>query len=363
MEHQSLWNTDDKRDDNDHLITLPDPDAHALSIRATALVFSDPRSALLLNYIERIAYSDASVLIFGETGTGKELVAREIHKLSERHKNPFIAVNCGAFTESLIESELFGHERGSFTGATSARSGWFEAANGGTLFLDEIGDLPLSAQVKILRVLQEREVVRLGSRTPIPIDVRLVAATNVNLLEAVKVGKFREDLYYRIKVASLDLLPLRERPGDVLPLAMHFLERYGGRLKLKQVNLTQDAEQALLNYSWPGNIRELENIIHHAVLICKDSKVTGADLHLNPNFTLSPGPGALTQLSAPLTLLETALNALYEHPSENLFDSIDETIFRTAYLFCEKNQVQTGKMLGISRNILRHRLKLYGYLS
>lgn len=363
MDNQSFRNSDEKKDESSHLITLPDPDTHPLSIRATALVFSDPQSARLLNYIERIAYSDASVLIFGETGTGKELVAREIHKLSERHKNPFIAVNCGAFTETLVESELFGHERGSFTGATSARSGWFEAANDGTLFLDEIGDLPSSAQVKILRVLQEREVVRLGSRTAIPINVRLVAATNVNLIEAVKVGKFREDLYYRLKVASLDLSPLRERPGDILPLAIHFLERYGKRLKLKQVNLTPDAEKALLNYSWPGNIRELENVIHHAALICKDSKVTSADLHLNPNFTLSPGTNAQPQISAPLILLETALNTLYEHPGEKLFDLIDETIFRTAYQFCEKNQVQTGKLLGISRNILRHRLKLYGHLN
>jgi len=346
------------------LITLPDPDSHAMSIRATALVFADPASIRLLEYIERIAPSDATVLIIGETGTGKELVARQVHKLSHRQEGPFIAVNCGAFSESLVESELFGHERGAFTGALSARSGWFEAANGGTLFLDEIGDLPLSAQVKILRVLQEREVVRLGSRTAIPIDVRLVAATNINLAAAVQAGRFREDLYYRLNVAALDLLPLRERPGDILPLVWYFMERYGKRLALASVDLSTDAERALLGYAWPGNIRELENVIHHALLICKNGKVTAADLHLNPDFGLLYG-SASAVVGAPSSLksLEHALAALYEQPADNLFDTIEEAIIRTAYEYCESNQVQTGRLLGISRNILRHRLKRYGYLT
>lgn len=345
------------------LITLPDPDSHATSIRATALVFTDPASIRLLEYIERIAPSDATVLIIGETGTGKELVARQVHKLSQLQQGPFIAVNCGAFSESLLESELFGHERGAFTGALAARSGWFEAANGGTLFLDEIGDLPLSAQVKILRVLQEREVVRVGSRTPIPIDVRLVAATNINLAAAVQAGRFREDLYYRLNVATLNLLPLRERPGDILPLVWHFMERYGNRLKLARLDLSVDAERALLDYAWPGNIRELENVVHHALLICKHGKVTAADLHLNPDFGMPHGgnlPMAIA--SSPLQLLENALATLYEQPVDNLFDTIEDAIIRTAYAYCENNQVQTGRLLSISRNILRHRLKRYGYL-
>lgn len=344
------------------LITLPDPNSHAISVRATALVFADPSSTRLLEYIERIAPSEATVLIFGETGTGKELVARQLHKLSHRKHAPFIAVNCGAFSESLVESELFGHERGAFTGALNARSGWFEAANGGTLFLDEIGDLPLSAQVKILRVLQEREVVRLGSRLPIPIDVRLVAATNINLSAAVQAGRFREDLYYRLNVAALDLLPLRERPGDILPLVWHFMERYGKRLALSSVDLSTSAERALLNYAWPGNIRELENVIHHALLICQNGKVTAADLHLNPDFGVSHNAPANESPSSSLKSLESALTALYEQPIENLFDTIEETIMRTAYSFCENNQVQTGRLLGISRNILRHRLKRYGFI-
>ena len=345
------------------LVAFPNPDALATSIRATAIVFADPASVRLLDYIERIAPSDATVLIIGETGTGKELVARQVHKFSHRHTGPFIAVNCGAFSESLVESELFGHERGAFTGALNARSGWFEAANGGTLFLDEIGDLPMPTQVKILRVLQEQEVVRIGSRTPISIDVRLVAATNVNLAEAVQAGRFREDLYYRLNVAALDLLPLRERPGDILPLAQHFLERYGKRLHLSSYAFSNTAEDALLSYSWPGNIRELQNVIHHSLLICKDGHVTLDDLHLNPNFGTSFRPNNATTSDTPyLRALENALKTLYEHPIENLYDTLEDAIIRTAYGFCENNQVQTGRLLGISRNILRHRLKRFGYL-
>jgi sigma-54-specific transcriptional regulator len=180
------------------VLTLPDAAARSLTVRAKALVFHDPRSQALLQRIRQLAPSDATVLIVGETGTGKEIVARHVHQLSARAPQPFVAVNCGAFSETLVESELFGHERGAFTGATASKPGWFEAAQGGTLFLDEIGDLPPAVQVKLLRVLQEREVVRLGSRQPVPIDVRLLAATNVDLQQAVLAGRFREDLYYRL---------------------------------------------------------------------------------------------------------------------------------------------------------------------
>ncbi|HET6317346.1 MAG TPA: sigma-54 factor interaction domain-containing protein, partial [Chloroflexota bacterium] len=201
------------------ILTLPD--AGVLSIRAKALVFEDPGSEALLAQVERVAPTEATVLIIGETGTGKELLARRVHVGSGR-RGPFVAVNCGAFSESLIDAELFGHEAGAFTGAAHARAGWFESANGGTLFLDEIGDVPLPLQVKLLRVLQERQVVRLGSRKPIPLDVRLVAATNVDLRDAVQAGHFRADLYYRLSVVTLELRPLCERPGDILPLARHF---------------------------------------------------------------------------------------------------------------------------------------------
>ncbi|MGZ8219865.1 sigma 54-interacting transcriptional regulator [Methylomagnum sp.] len=191
------------------VLTFQEPRALTLSIRASALVFEDPASQQLLDHIERIAPSDATALIIGETGTGKELVARHIHALSQRRAGTFGALNCAALSETLIESELFGHEKGSFTGALTTKAGWFEAAHNGTLFLDEIGDLPLSLQAKLLRVLQEREVVKVGARRATPVDVRVVAATNVNLEEAVEAGRFRADLYYRFNVVTVRLTPLR----------------------------------------------------------------------------------------------------------------------------------------------------------
>ncbi|CAN7586766.1 sigma-54 dependent transcriptional regulator [Aquipseudomonas alcaligenes] len=347
------------------LLTHPNARELTKSVRATVLVFKDPRSQELLNRIERLAPSEANALIIGETGTGKELVARHIHHLSRRGKEPFVAVNCGAFPESLVESELFGHEKGAFTGATNSKAGWFEAANGGTLFLDEIGDLPLNMQVKLLRVLQEREVVRLGSRTPIPINVRLVAATNVNLADAVVAGHFREDLFYRLHVATIRLPPLRERPGDILPLAEFFLEEHCQRLGYNRASLSVEAERKLLTHSWPGNIRELENAIHHALLVCRNQQVQPNDLHL---VDIRPAgvrhdahQGALAGPAAPVDL-EAALTALFEQNRPDLYEHIEETVFRTAYRFCHGNQLQTGRLLGISRNIVRARLEKIGEL-
>ncbi len=253
----------------------------ATSIRATAQVFEDPTSRALLAHLQQVAPSDASVLIIGQTGTGKELVARHVHNLSARRHKPFVAVNCGAFSETLVEAELFGHEKGAFTGALTAKAGWFEEADGGTLFLDEIGDLPLPIQVKLLRVLQEREVVRLGSRKSIKINVRVLAATNVQLEKAINAGHFREDLYYRLNVVSLVLKPLRERPGDILPLIRHFIAEYSRRLGHGEVTLDAQAQRKLLDYSWPGNIRELENVIHHTLLICRNNVIGVQDLHLS----------------------------------------------------------------------------------
>lgn len=343
---------------------LTHPHARELtkSVRATVLVFKDPRSQELLSRIERLAPSEANALIIGETGTGKELVARHVHHLSRRSQAPFVAVNCGAFPETLVESELFGHEKGAFTGATSSKAGWFEAANGGTLFLDEIGDLPLGMQVKLLRVLQEREVVRLGSRTPIPINVRLVAATNVNLADAVVAGHFREDLFYRLHVATIRLPPLRERPGDILPLAEFFLEEHCQRLGYQRACLSEEAERKLLTHPWPGNIRELENALHHALLVCRHQRVQPSDLNLadlRPNLPAAAAAG----YAAPLEVsLEAALNALYEQNLDNLYEHIEATIFRTAYRYCHGNQLQTGRLLNISRNIVRARLESIGEL-
>jgi sigma-54-specific transcriptional regulator len=366
------------------LLTFPDSSGMALSIRAKALLFHDPRSSALLEQVERVARSDATVLIVGETGTGKELIARHIHQQSKR-SGPFIAVNCGAFSESLIDAELFGHETGAFTGATQARSGWFEAANGGTLFLDEIGDLSMALQVKLLRVLQERQVVRLGSRRPIPLDVRLVAATNVDLHKAIAADRFRSDLYYRLSVATVELPPLCNRPGDILPLARHFIGIYSAKLKLESVALTPDAEAALLAYEWPGNIRELENVIHYALIVCRDERIQVDDLklvgalHRNRGAAENAGavpaaPANALPLSSPhndphtdasarlYQRLEALFGELIEAGEPALFDTVEESLVRTAFAWCHRNQVQTAKTLGISRNILRTHLKKVGLI-
>ncbi|XXU65445.1 sigma-54 dependent transcriptional regulator [Sorangium sp. So ce1097] len=370
------------------LLTLPNPGAMSLSIRAKAVVFEDERSRALLDHIRRLAPSDATLLVTGETGTGKEIVARHIHALSHRARRPFVAVNCGAWSESLVESELFGHEKGAFTGATTAKAGWFEAANGGTLFLDEVGDLPQQLQVKLLRVLQEREVVRLGSRQPIPIDVRLIAATNVDLEAAVAARRFREDLFYRLNVATVSLLPLRERTGDILPLARYFLSVHANRVGAVPAELTQEAAQRLLEHPWPGNIRELENAIHHALLVCKGHRITPADLRLTalqprastpppapasepapaPVLRALPGGRAATEAprtgpEAPLAALESALLALFEQNRPGLHEHIEEVLMRTAYRYCHRNQLQTARLLGISRNIVRARLAQFGELA
>jgi sigma-54 dependent transcriptional regulator len=258
----------------------------------------------------------------------------------------------------LVESELFGHERGAFTGAFGAREGWFEAAQGGTLFLDEIGELPLHLQVKLLRVLQEQQVVRIGSRQPIEIDVRILASTNIDLENAVAAGRFREDLYFRLNVATLRVAPLRERRGDLLPLALFFLREYSQRLGTN-VGLSPEAEAHLLNgYTWPGNIRELENVIHHALIVCDGEAIRQCDLNLTNLRAVSQSVTAATKdtKSSGEEQLRTALLTLFVEESPDLHTLIEETVIRTAYNFCHRNQVQTAKLLGISRNIVRARL-------
>jgi len=365
--------------DSATLIAFRESQQLSLLIRATAFVFSDPQSRALQDLIKRIAPSEATALIMGETGTGKELVARHVHALSRRSHSNFVAINCGAFSETLIESELFGYERGAFTGAQQSKAGWFETANGGTLFLDEIGDLPLAMQVKLLRVLQEREVVRLGGRKPIPIDVRLIAATNVDLAEAVRAGRFREDLFYRLQVVTLPLKPLRERAGDILPLTRHFLQMYAQRLHVADPVVTPEADQALLAYPWPGNIRELENVIHRALLVCQQGVITAADLHLPswhtqsvaipppvveapfvpprevmpadaPRPALAAGDGTYAELRQAWQML---LHSDRTIEFENMVLQLAEDAWR--HNLC--NQVRTARQLNISRNILRTYLK------
>lgn len=364
-----------------HVLTFPDSQHQILSIRAKALVFNDPSSQALLAQADRVAASDATVLIIGETGTGKELIARHVHKQSGR-SGPFLAVNCGAFSENLVEAELFGHEAGAYTGASGARAGWFEAANHGTLFLDEVGDLPLSIQVKLLRVLQERQVVRLGSRRPIDVNVRLVAATNVQLEQAVAAGRFRADLYYRLNVATLPLAPLTQRPGDILALAEHFINVYSHRLELQGVQLGAEARDALLRYSWPGNIRELENVIHYALIVNCDGIIAAKDLQLRgvnlpENSTMvqrsAPHPShriipAVTDVAVNepvnrLDLLASVFSQLCEEGGASLYERIEQVLIQSAYAHCERNQVHTADLLGISRNVLRTQLKRFGLLA
>ncbi|HRI48634.1 MAG TPA: sigma-54 dependent transcriptional regulator [Pseudomonadota bacterium] len=262
--------------------------------------------------VRRAAASRATVLLTGESGTGKELVARALHYYSDRVGGPFVAVNCKALAESLIESELFGHERGAFTGANSSRTGLFERAHQGTLFLDEIGEVSPNFQAKLLRVLQEREVQRVGSDAQRPIDVRLVAATNRDLQDEVAAGRFREDLYFRLSVIPVHLPPLRERRADILPLAQHFLRRYSAELSRRLSGFAPEVEQYFLGHSWPGNVRELENTIERGVVMAGGELVGLSDLLLRPPATArsaeseaegEPAPGADLTLQA---LLERA---------------------------------------------------------
>ncbi|MES2493231.1 MAG: sigma 54-interacting transcriptional regulator [Pseudomonadota bacterium] len=341
------------------LLTYDSDAHHAEGPRARALVFADPKSRAMLPLIDKVAPSEANILIVGETGTGKELVARFVHDRSNRAKSAFVAVNCGAFSEALIEGELFGYERGAFTGAQTAREGWFEAANGGTLFLDEIGELPAALQVKLLRVLQEREVVRLGSRTPIRLDIRIIAATNVDLQQAVDAGTFRSDLFYRLQVVALPLLPLRERPADILPLAQHFLAIYGTRVKASRLELTPAAEEALFHYAWPGNIRELENAIHRATLVCQEGRIEAGDLVLGARLAQSAPPSAASNdpAAAPEEQVRALVGQLLDGRHPDLLDSLVATAVTEAFRRSGSNQIKTAEALGVTRNVVRTYLK------
>lgn len=239
-----------------------------------------PAIKQVFSTIRKLDNADAPVLVLGESGTGKEVVALTIHRRGPRAKGPFVAINCGAIPETLIESELFGHERGAFTGAHTARPGRVEMAEGGTLFLDEIGELPLAMQVKLLRFLQEQQIERIGGRKPIQVNTRVIAATNVNIEKAMTEGTFREDLYYRLAVVVIKLPPLRERDTDVVVLAEAFLKRFGSEQGKGRLKFSKEALIALQQYSWPGNVRELENRVKRAVIMCEDQRVTPENLSL-----------------------------------------------------------------------------------
>ncbi len=261
------------------LLTFPEADKSPLSIRAKALVFIDPRSRQLRHEMEQLAAGTLPILIRGETGTGKELLARHIHRGSDRG-GLFVSVNCGAISPTYADAELFGYAAGAHSGSASSRAGWFGSANGGTLYLDEIGDLPLPIQVKLLAALENHEVTRVGAQQPSPVDVRLVAATSIDLAKAVAAGKFHDRLYHYLSEGRLDLPALREQPGNILPLAEYFVGIYSQRLSLPVQLISDAAQQVLQAHHWPGNTRELENVIHFALLVSRGDEIVADDLNL-----------------------------------------------------------------------------------
>ncbi len=298
-----------------------------------------------LNLVKRAAPSAATVLILGESGTGKELIARAIHYSSPRADRPLVKVNCAALPENLLESELFGHEKGAFTGALSRRVGRFEQADQGTIFLDEIGDLSPSLQSKLLRALQEKEFERVGSGQTLKVDVRVVAATNRNLEEAIQKGTFREDLYYRLNVVTVFLPPLRERKEDLLPLIEHFLKKYSRENQKSMVSLSKEARDLLLSYNYPGNIRELENIIERAVVLSRGDTILTRDLPLNLR------EGKVEDLMKEARKGRSLPETLEEIERLRLTQALESS---------HRVQTKAAEELGISERVLRYKMKKYG---
>jgi len=304
-----------------------------------------PAMLAMQETIATVAPTEATVLITGESGTGKELVARALHSGSARADKPMVTVNCAALAENLLESELFGHEKGSFTGADRRREGRFVQANGGTLFLDEIGEMPLPLQAKLLRALQEGEVQRVGSDAPLTVDVRVLAATNRDLREEVARRRFREDLYFRLNVISLEVPPLRDRGEDIPVLAAHFLERFAGRNRKSIRGFSPQAVDSLLRYAWPGNVRELENAVERAVILCNGDLITRREL-----------PAAITEAASPEEASSAAVGALAGLPLDELERrAIGETLRCTG-----DNKSEAARQLGITRATLHNKLRKYG---
>jgi DNA-binding NtrC family response regulator len=345
----------------DFLPLPPEPDLIAAMIEAAAgteeaPVHRDPLMTALMARAEQVARSEASLLVCGESGTGKEVLARHIHASSRRARGPFVAINCAALPEALLESELFGHEKGAFSGAIAARRGKFEQAEGGTLLLDEIGEMDPRLQAKLLRAIQEREVDRLGGTQPVRVDVRIIAATNRELRAEVAAGRFREDLFFRLNVIELRIPPLRDRPGDILPLAERFAERYARANGLPARPFAVTAMAAMRAHAWPGNVRELENTIHRAVLLATGDAIEDFDLDL-----LRSGPGPrLMAAAAPavpsgLPAAAQPITALVGRRMEEVErDLIIETLSH-----CLGNRTRAAEILGISIRTLRNKLSEY----
>ncbi|TWJ32984.1 sigma-54-dependent transcriptional regulator [Geobacter argillaceus] len=330
------------------------------------IIGNSPAMREIYKTIGKVAPSDMTILIQGESGTGKELIARAIHFNSRRIGKPFIALNCAAIPKELLESELFGFEKGSFTGATERKLGKFEQANGGTIFLDEIGDMPLDLQAKILRVLQEREVTRTGGNQSIRVDVRIVAATNQELEQLVREKAFREDLYYRLNVVPLQLVPLRERSEDIPLLADFFLKKTSAELEIPPKQIDGEAMQFLMGYSWPGNVRELENTIKRAIILSADPLLTVADFPgLRREKGSSQAPSEELSLESLVeTKLRSSLINLDKLESGDVHAMVLEQVERPLIRFVlEKtrgNQVRAASILGINRNTLRKRITELG---
>ena len=294
--------------------------------------------------LERVAPSRATVLLAGESGVGKDMIARAIHHASPRRDKPFVKINCTALPENLMESELFGYEKGAFTGANLTKPGKFEQADTGTVFLDEIGDVPPAIQVKLLRILQEREFERLGSNKTRHIDVRVLAATNVDLREALEQGTFREDLYYRLNVMPISIPPLRERREDIPFLAEHFVEKLWKDVGSVASSISEEAIQKLMQYHWPGNVRELENVIERSLVLAPGPELTAADIRLD---------------SAPRAH-RVSSNSEYGIPEGMTLDEYEQAIIRDALKHTNNNKSQAARMLGLTRNALRYRLTQMG---
>ena len=317
---------------------------------ARPLITASPAMRRAVEQAERAASGRSTVLLTGETGTGKELLARRIHEVSPRARAPFVALNCGALPEGLLESELFGHEKGAFTGADRRRLGRFELAEGGTLFLDEVAELPLAAQVKLLRVLQEHEVSRLGGADPVRVNVRLIAATHRELAEEVRAGRFRDDLFFRVHVVPIRLPPLRERREDVEPLALHFLDRFAREMDRPPRAIAPEALERLRAYPWPGNVRELENLVERLLVLGEPGPIDVDEIaELLPDLgpVLGQRPG-----SAPAAPTEGDLS-LWRREHDLLVHALDRA---------GHNQTRAARLLKISREQLRTRMKRYGLL-
>jgi DNA-binding NtrC family response regulator len=324
--------------------------AKPASKRGRAIITNDTFLIRVLEIAEAVAKSDATVLVQGESGTGKELIARLIHSSSPRANQPFVAVNCAALPDTLLESELFGHEKGAFTGAQNRKIGKFEMAHGGTILLDEISEMELALQAKLLRVLQEREVDRVGGKEPIPIDVRVVATTNRNIEETVREGNFRADLYYRLNVIPLVLPPLRERKGDVKLLVEHFMRHYLGA---SAPALPSEVLKALMAYHWPGNVRELQNAVERAAILSQGAQISERD------FLLKPLRVSTEELDSVNASAEQSQEASLKIQSGTTVQDMEKRLIIETLKTTGQNRTEAAKMLGISIRTLRNKLNEY----